>query len=127
MTFIVLSMNVSVATSITAQNLPADLKKCRITLIFVNLDRLLVPKRQLFMVFSVYTNGRSLLSCKKSTSKDVMHCVHGIRVISTQWVVLGHTYVLYMTMPTANTFQFMGHVSEVTFFALIASIDRPPP
>lgn len=67
------------------------------------------------MVFSVYTNGRSLLSCKKSTSKDVMHCVHGIRVISTQWVVLGHTYFLYMNMPTGNTFHFMGYVSEVTF------------
>lgn len=71
------------------------------------------------MIFSVYTNGRSLLSCKKSTSKDVMNCVHGIRVISTQWVVIGHTYLLYMAMPTTNTFYFMGDVSDSRNFFCI--------
>lgn len=85
----------------------------------MNFAHSLVPKTQLFMIFSVYTNGRSLLSCKKSTSKDVMNCVHGIRVISTQWVVLGHTYVMFMTMPTANNFSFMGNVSDMTITMMI--------
>lgn len=70
-----------------------------------------VPKARLFMIFSMYTNGRKLLSCKKSTSKDMMNCVHGIRVISTQWVVLGHTYMMFMAMPTVNVFTFMINVS----------------
>lgn len=45
-----------------------------------------------------------------------MSCVHGIRVISTQWVVLGHTYVMHMAMPTVNVFKFMTDVSD---FALV--------
>lgn len=65
------------------------------------------------MIFSVYTNGRSLLSAKKSKSKDVMDCVHGIRVFSTQWVVLGHSYTaMYTAMPITNAFSFIGNVSD---------------
>lgn len=41
----------------------------------------------------------------------MMNCVHGIRVISTQWVVLGHTYMMFMAMPTVNVFTFMINVS----------------
>lgn len=77
------------------------------------------PKVRYFMAFSVYTNGRSLLSTKKSNSKDMMDCIHGIRVFSTQWVVLGHTYVLYMLMPTRNTLEFIQHVSKCLAFVSI--------
>lgn len=44
-----------------------------------------------FLAFSIYTNGQKVLSYKKSKSTDTMHCLNGIRVISTQWVVIGHS------------------------------------
>lgn len=69
-------------------------------------------KKQILMAFSVYTNGRKLLSSKKSKSKDVVHCVHGIRVFSTQWVVLGHTYSFYDAY-TSNNIAFLRNVSYI--------------
>lgn len=63
------------------------------------------------MAFSVYSNGRRLLSSKKSKSEDVVHCVHGIRVFSTQWVVLGHAYAFYDAY-TSNNIAFMRSVSD---------------
>lgn len=40
-----------------------------------------------------------------------MDCVHGIRALSTQWVLLGHTYMMYLFMPTRNSLGFMMDVS----------------
>lgn len=63
---------------------------------------LLGNKSQALLAFSFYTNGRKLLSYKKSESSDVIHCLNGIRVISTAWVVLGHAYAGYMGLPVQN-------------------------
>lgn len=52
-------------------------------------------KSEICTSFSVYTNGMKLLSYKKSKSPDMMSCLHGIRAITTQWVVLGHTFAMY--------------------------------
>lgn len=43
-----------------------------------------------------------MLSYEKSKSTDMMDCIHGIRVISTQWVVLGHTFLMYVMFPIRN-------------------------
>lgn len=61
------------------------------------------------LAFSIYSNGMKLLSYKRAKSSDTMHCLHGIRVISTQWVVLGHTFQIYKSLPIRNMFA----VSEV--------------
>lgn len=82
---------------------------------------LLEPKKQIFLAFSVYTNGRSLLSCKKSKSKDVMDCVHGIRVISTQWVVLGHTYMMFFALPSSNGLSFISKVSSIVKLSILCN------
>lgn len=43
-----------------------------------------------------------LLAYKDVKSADVMQCLHGIRAISTQWVVLGHTFMFYSMLPVQN-------------------------
>lgn len=63
---------------------------------------ILGQKIQLFLAFSFYTNGKKLLSYEKAKSDDTLHCLHGIRVITTQWIVLGHSYLLYALLPIQN-------------------------
>ncbi len=53
-----------------------------------------------FMAFSIYTNTKKLLSTRKSP--DDMGCLHGIRFLSTAWVVLAHTYSASLTGPVWN-------------------------
>lgn len=55
-----------------------------------------------FVAFSIYSNGMKLFAYKKAKSPGMMHCLHGIRVISTQWVVLTHTYFIHMMLPMRN-------------------------
>ncbi|XP_032794863.2 nose resistant to fluoxetine protein 6 [Daphnia magna] len=44
--------------------------------------------------FSALTNGRRLLSMKSTKSPSNLACVHGIRVLSTCWVVIGHSWII---------------------------------
>lgn len=46
---------------------------------------------QCLRCFSVITNGRQLMSTKMASS-DNLACLNGIRVLSTTWIVLYHTY-----------------------------------
>lgn len=63
-------------------------------------------KSQAMLAFSFYTNGMKLLSHTKSKSSDRMDCIHGIRAISTQWIVLGHTYVMFVLLPSRNKTEY---------------------
>ncbi|XP_033609915.1 nose resistant to fluoxetine protein 6-like [Cryptotermes secundus] len=47
-------------------------------------------KKELLLAFSVYSNGKKLLSTK--SSGDTLQAVHGIRFITICWVILGHRY-----------------------------------
>lgn len=57
----------------------------------------------ILLAFSIYTNGSKLFSYKKENNSDSMQCLNGIRAISTQWVVLGHTFAMYMMLAVRNT------------------------
>ncbi|XP_064616438.1 nose resistant to fluoxetine protein 6-like isoform X2 [Liolophura sinensis] len=46
--------------------------------------------------FSVYTNGRKILSTAQAPGS--LNCLHGIRFLSMSWVILGHTYGIMLTV-----------------------------
>lgn len=73
------------------------------------------PKSSALLAFSVITNGRNLLSYEAPKSGDMMNCLHGIRVISTQWVVLGHTYLMFIMLPIRNVSYYV-EVQKHRFF-----------
>ncbi|XP_031625866.1 nose resistant to fluoxetine protein 6-like [Contarinia nasturtii] len=58
-------------------------------------------KSPTLLVFSVYTNGLKLLSCKEAKTPDTIECLHGIRSISAQWVVLFHL-IYKLCLPPFN-------------------------
>jgi hypothetical protein len=57
-------------------------------------------KKELLLAFSVYSNGKKLLSTK--TSGDTLQAVHGIRFITICWVIWGHRYSLDIAVPAIN-------------------------
>lgn len=69
-------------------------------------------KSEVCLAFSFYTNGRKLLSYKKSKSPDAIDCVNGIRVLTTQWVVIGHVFIMYVFLPTRNKTSILTFTSE---------------
>lgn len=81
--------------------------------------------------FSILNNGRKLLSMKVSSRGTNIGCIHGIRVLSTLWVVIGHTWIYgpYLSAHNVNDatedgmswwFQGIGNgtVSVDTFFLM---------
>ena len=55
---------------------------------------------QYLLAFSLYTNIRKWLNTK--SSGDDLGCVHGIRFLSTAWVILAHTYYMVTFVPVWN-------------------------
>jgi hypothetical protein len=45
---------------------------------------------RILVCFSIYSNGKKLLSTKKTAG--TIDCVNGIRLLSMFWVVVGHTW-----------------------------------
>ena len=54
------------------------------------------------VAFSFYTNTKRLFVMKRSTSPEMIDCLHGIRVILTLWVIYGHTFYMYILVPVLN-------------------------
>jgi hypothetical protein len=44
-----------------------------------------------FLAFSAYSNGAKLFSTKV-TSEGELGAIHGVRLFSMSWVLLGHTF-----------------------------------
>ena len=59
--------------------------------------------------FSAYSNGKKLLSTTKVEGS--IDCIHGLRLFSMCWVVLGHTWFTLMQTPTDNFFD----LADVSF------------
>uniref|UniRef100_A0A0K0EV77 Nose resistant to fluoxetine protein 6 (inferred by orthology to a C. elegans protein) n=1 Tax=Strongyloides venezuelensis TaxID=75913 RepID=A0A0K0EV77_STRVS len=54
----------------------------------------------LLLAFSIYSNGKYVLAKNKLT--DQIDCLHGARVLSMMWIILGHTYWYICTSLTAD-------------------------
>lgn len=53
--------------------------------------------------FSALHNGKKLLSLEPTSSgSDNLSCLHGIRFLSTCWVVIGHTWLKGLTSNVLN-------------------------
>jgi hypothetical protein len=63
--------------------------------------RKLRKKPDLFVVFSLYTNGKKLLGTH--CENDNLTCLNGIRVLSTMWVIVGHLVIIRMDAFNTNT------------------------
>lgn len=55
--------------------------------------------------FSVYTNGIKLFDMRKSKSPSAINCLHGLRVMSIFWIILGHR--VYNQFPWGNPRDFL--------------------
>ncbi|RZC34741.1 hypothetical protein BDFB_003316, partial [Asbolus verrucosus] len=55
----------------------------------------------IFVVFSLYTNTKSLLSIK--CSQDSLTCLNGIKVLSIMWIIIGHIFVFKLVSPNIST------------------------
>ncbi|XP_073962748.1 nose resistant to fluoxetine protein 6-like isoform X2 [Choristoneura fumiferana] len=64
----------------------------------------LVKPNGLLRCFSVYTNTQRLLTF--SAASDAIDCIHGIRSISTLWVIVGHTSIAFLNEYTINLFDY---------------------
>lgn len=59
-------------------------------------------KTRAMLVFSSYSNAITLFSYERSKSANTMGCLHGIRAISSQWIVFLHTALSYMMQAIRN-------------------------
>jgi ABC-type arginine transport system permease subunit len=54
--------------------------------------RMLRKKPDLFVVFSLYTNGKKLLGTH--CENDNLKCLNGIRVLTMVWVIVAHLFII---------------------------------
>lgn len=67
-------------------------------------------KNDVLIAFSVYTNSSKILASERSRSPNVLNCLHGIRALSTLWILYCHTHTLLAIAPITN----MSYVQEVS-------------
>ncbi|CAG9536777.1 unnamed protein product [Cercopithifilaria johnstoni] len=56
--------------------------------------------QKVLLAFSVYTNGRNILKTEKKSNQ--IHCLHGTRVLSMFWIILGHSYYYIVSTLTVD-------------------------
>ena len=85
------------------------------------------PAISVLHCFSAFTNGRKILSMKRSKNSTTnLSCVHGIRVLSTCWVVMGHTWVIGAASNSVNpkmVTQVINHLVNLNTFLMIGKFN----
>jgi hypothetical protein len=67
--------------------------------------------------FSLKTTGKDLLALPKAVAAGQLSCVHGIRVGSLLWMLLGHTYQFHNSWPVNNYLSSGSQVKYIMIFS----------
>ncbi|KAF2887396.1 hypothetical protein ILUMI_18777, partial [Ignelater luminosus] len=68
------------------------------------------PINPLFLAFSILTNGRKLI--ETTNNPNQISCIHGIRVLSMMWILIGHKYVIATNLPIRNYLYLSEFIEE---------------
>ncbi|CAH0560172.1 unnamed protein product [Brassicogethes aeneus] len=60
-----------------------------------------LPKQNVLIAFSLYTNAQKLVHIGKS-SKEQIQVFHGLKFISMMWIIAGHGFVAFRSLPVIN-------------------------
>jgi hypothetical protein len=74
-------------------------------------SRKLRKKPDLFVVFSLYTNGKKLLGTH--CENDNLKCLNGIRVLTMVWVIVGHLFIIRINASNTNNLYVLTEVLVV--------------
>ncbi|CAH1370736.1 unnamed protein product, partial [Tenebrio molitor] len=72
---------------------------------------------QLVKIFSVVSNGRTLLS--RGSNQSELKCLHGIRFISVCYVMFGHRFMTGMLFPSINSLDLIDWILNYTSTVII--------
>lgn len=64
-------------------------------------------KCQPLLMFSILTNGKKIFTCENVQSPNVIQCLHGIRSLTTLYVIAGHSGVVPIMFPTRNLAEYL--------------------
>ena len=64
--------------------------------LYVKRERIPLPEilTKVLLAFSLYSNGKKLMSTKQRKGQGSIECLHGIRFFSMLWVFVGHMYAV---------------------------------
>ncbi|KAJ3630435.1 hypothetical protein MTP99_011629 [Tenebrio molitor] len=87
--------------------------------------RKLRKKPDLFVVFSLYTNGKKLLGTH--CENDNLKCLNGIRVLSMMWVMVDHLFVIRINAFNTNNLyvltEWQHRIENSIYFAAHYAVD----
>ncbi|KAF2893852.1 hypothetical protein ILUMI_12321, partial [Ignelater luminosus] len=68
------------------------------------------PFTPVFLAFSVLTNGKKLIETINKSNQ--ISSIHGIRVLTIMWIILGHKYTIGALLPVRNYLHFLEFIRE---------------
>ncbi|XP_054718188.1 nose resistant to fluoxetine protein 6-like isoform X3 [Uloborus diversus] len=95
--------------SLFHQNFHADFQKTKFP---SNIQKKSDSIKKFLQCFCLFSNANKILDTK--TSKNEFLCIHGIRVLSMSWIILGHTYVHNMDI-IANYVELWESINNLPF------------
>lgn len=57
---------------------------------------------KMLMIFSIYSNGKTIFRISKPKSDTQIESLNGIRSMTIMWIILGHTYIMNTKLPHLN-------------------------
>lgn len=86
------------------------------------LSTVLGTQNSLIAAFSITSNYRKILSRRTPNDLD---CIHGLRFLSTCYVIIGHRYLMAMFTPVINGLEILDVIllTPICLFIHLISVD----